>query len=74
MTSWLDWGISDEEGTNPLGKPGDFEFAIAYDFDPGDPGYLYDKNGDGCPGYPATVTLTDSTCKSLWLEIGRAHV
>ena len=40
MTSWLDWGISDEEGTNPLGKPGDFEFAIAYDFDPGDPGYL----------------------------------
>lgn len=65
MTSWLDWEISDDEGDNPFGKPGDFEFNIEYEFDPGDPGYMYDSNGDGYPGYQAHVTLVDAVCKKI---------
>ncbi|NDC55286.1 MAG: hypothetical protein EBZ69_00365 [Alphaproteobacteria bacterium] len=65
MPSWLNWEISDDEGTNPLGQPGEFEFNVEYDFDPGDPGYMYDRNGDGYPGYPPTVTITGAVCKSV---------
>lgn len=65
MTSWLNWELNDEEGTNPLGQPGDFEFNVEYEFDPGDPGYAYDSNGDGYPGYGPSVTLTNSVCKTV---------
>ena len=65
MTSWISWEISDNDGTNPLEKPGDFEFRIAYDFDPGDRGCMYDSNGDGYPGYEASVTLTDAVCETV---------
>jgi hypothetical protein len=65
MTSWINLEISDNDGTNPLEKPGDFEFRIEYDFEPGDPGCMYDSNGDGYPGHDASVTLTDAICEAL---------
>jgi len=65
MTSWINWEISDNDGTNPLEKPGDFEFRIEYDFEPGDPGCMYDSNGDGYPGHDASVTLTNAICEAL---------
>lgn len=65
MTSWLNWELNDDEGTNPFGSPGDFEFNVEYEFDPGDPGYMYDANGDGYPGYPAGVDLTNAVCTQV---------
>lgn len=60
MTCWLNWEIHDEQGTNPLGVPGNFEFRVAFDFDPGN------------FGNSATdaVTLTDSVCKVI---LTRSH-
>jgi hypothetical protein len=68
MTSWLDWDISDNDGTNPLGQPADFEFRIEYDYDPGDPGYMYDSNGDGYPASNPAITLTSATCATVCVE------
>lgn len=68
MTSWIDWEINDDEGINPLGRPGDFEFNVEYEFDPGDSGYMYDANGDGYPGYPAGVELTNAVCTRVHVE------
>lgn len=65
MTSWLRWEINDDDGENPTGAPGDFEFEVEYDFDPGDPGYQYDNNGDGYPGHAASVTLFNAVCKKI---------
>lgn len=30
MSSWVDWDVNDTYGDNPTGKPGSFEFRIAY--------------------------------------------
>jgi len=68
VTSWMDWEISDDEGSNPFGVPGEFEFNVEYDFDPGDPGCQYDSNGDGYPPYPPNVTLSHAVCKRMTLE------
>lgn len=68
MTNWIQWDIDDEYGENPLGKPGSFEFRIAFDYDPGDPGYDYDYNGDGYPGHHPNATITGAECKILQLE------
>lgn len=66
MTSWMRWELNDTDGNNPTGAPGDFEFEIEYDFDPGDPGYQYNNNGDGYPGHGANVTLCHAVCKRIY--------
>lgn len=68
MTNWIQWAIDDEDGENPLGKPGEFEFNVAFDYDPGDPGYMYDANGDGYPGHPPNATITGAECIVIRLE------
>lgn len=68
MTNWIQWEIDDENGENPLGTPGEFEFNVAFDYDPGDPGYEYDANGDGYPGHPPNATITGATCTTVKLE------
>jgi hypothetical protein len=68
MTSWLRWELNDDDGDNPTGAPGDFEFEVEYDFDPGDPGYQYDSNGDGYPGHAANVTLGNVVCKKMRID------
>lgn len=68
MTSWIDWEINDDEGTNPLGRPGCFSFNVEYEFDPGDPGYMYDANGDGYPGYPPGVDLVSAMCTQVHVD------
>ena len=68
MTSWIDWELNDDEATNPLGQAGDFTFNVEYEFDPGDPGYMYDANGDGYPGYAACVDLTGAVCTQVHID------
>ena len=62
MSSWLDWTIEDDYGDNPTSRAGVFEFQIWYEIDPGDPGIMYTRNGDGYPGYAASATFVDATC------------
>ncbi len=56
MTCWLNFEINDEHGKNPLELPGNFEFAVEYDFKLG-------KFEDDV--YP-NVTLTNATCKNIY--------
>lgn len=70
MTSWLNWELEDEDGDNPVLSAGAFEFTIEYDFEPPDPGYMYDSNGDGYPGHDASITITNAVCKNLRETIG----
>jgi hypothetical protein len=62
---YLTWEIEDDEGQNPLGEPGSFEFHLDCDVTPGDPGYLYNHNGDGYPGYAPAVEIVSVTCTRL---------
>ena len=68
MTNWIPWDIEDWDGKNPLGKPGQFAFNVAFDYDPGDPGYLYDRNGDGYPGHSPSAAITGADCTEVQLE------
>jgi hypothetical protein len=68
MTVWVSWEIEDEDGENPLEKPGEFDFNVELDYDPGDPGYQYDRNGDGYPGYPPKAVIVDAKCLAVRLE------
>jgi len=68
MTNWIPWDIDDDDGENPLGKPGTFEFNVEFDYDPGDPGCRYDYNGDGYPSHDAHAIVTGAECKTIKLE------
>lgn len=65
MPFQLDWEYEDDAGINPLGKPGNFLFDIEFEFDPGCAPTFYTKNGDGDPGYPPSVTFTNTCCTSV---------
>lgn len=67
MTNWIPWDIDDEHGENPLGQPGEFAFNVEFDYDPGDPGYDYDYNGDGYPGHAPSATVSGAECKEIKL-------
>ena len=67
MTNWVQWDIDDEYGENPLGKPGEFAFNVEFEYDPGDPGYAYDHNGDGYPEYLPSATVSGAECKQIKL-------
>lgn len=68
MTNWIQWEIDDPDGENPLGVPGEFEFEVEFDYDPGEPTILYTPNGDGSPGYPPHASVAAARCKSLKLN------
>jgi hypothetical protein len=60
--------VEDDKGENPTGVPGSFDFEVEFDITPEDPGYMYDSNGDGYPGYPATAEIVSARCTAVWLE------
>ena len=68
MTNWIQWEIDDSEGENPFGVPGEFEFNVAFDYDPGEPAIMYTPNGDGEPGYPPHTSITGAQCKLFKLD------
>ena len=68
MSSCVHWAIEDEYGDNPTSRAGDFEFRIWYEIDPGEPRVMYTPNGDGHPGYPASVNLLDAECTEVYFE------
>lgn len=68
MTNWIQWEIDDPDGENPFGVPGEFEFEIEFDYDPGEPPIMYTPNGDGSPGYPPSATITGAQCKLIKLD------
>lgn len=68
MGVYLRWEIEDDEGTNPTNAPGWFDFNLECDVEPGDPGYLYDANGDGCPPYGPTAEVVGVTCERVHLD------
>lgn len=67
-TNWIQWEIEDADGDNPFGVPGEFEFNIEFDYDPGEPTILYTPNGDGSPGYPPQTSITGAQCTSFKLD------
>jgi hypothetical protein len=60
--------VEDEDGQNPTGKLGSFDFDLDFEITAADPGYMYDSNGDGYPGHPATAELVTASCRRVWLE------
>lgn len=65
MPFQLDWEYEDDNGVNPLGKPGNLSFDIEFEFDPGAAPVLYLQNGDGDPGEPPSVTFTNACCTAV---------
>jgi hypothetical protein len=65
MAFQLDWEHEDHTGTNPLGKPGTLWFDIEFEFEPGSAPTFYTANGDGDPGYPPSVTFTNTCCTGV---------
>lgn len=68
MGVYLHWEIEDDEGTNPTNTPGWFDFCVECEVEPGDPGYLYNANGDGCPPSPPTAEVVGVTCRRVHLD------
>lgn len=68
MTNMIQWEIEDSNGENPFGVPGEFEFDVEFDYDPGEPEILYTPNGDGSPGYPPCATITGAQCRRIKLD------
>lgn len=68
MNVYLNWQIDDDEGTNPTNTPGWFDFRLECEIEPGDPGYLYNANGDGYPGHGPSVEVVGVTCDRVHLE------
>jgi hypothetical protein len=68
MTNWIQWEIDDADGENPFGVPGEFEFNVDFDYDPGDPVVMYTPNGDGSPGYPPHTSITGAQCTFFKLD------
>jgi hypothetical protein len=65
MAFQLAWDYEDHEGTNPLGKQGTLWFDIEFEFEPGSAPTFYTANGDGDPGYPPSVTFTNTCCTEV---------
>lgn len=68
MTNWIQWEIDDTDGDNPFGVPGEFEFDVEFDYDPGEPTIMYTPNGDGSPGYPPQASVSGAKCTLLRLD------
>jgi hypothetical protein len=68
MTNWIQWEIDDPDGENPFGVPGEFEFNVEFDYDPGEPTIMYTPNGDGSPGYPPSASISGAQCTFFRLE------
>lgn len=62
MTSWMPWTLTDDDGTNPLGETGAFDFDVEYEFDPGSPEWIASTHNEDYQNCPATVTLTHPRC------------
>ena len=62
------WSVEDELGKNPIGIAGEFEFDIDFTYDAGDPGVMYDSNGDGYPGHAPSVEPESVICTSVRFE------
>lgn len=73
MGVYLNWQIEDLEGANPTNTPGWFDFRLECEVEPGDAGYLYDANGDGCPPSGPTVEIVGIACEHVHLD-GEAGV
>jgi hypothetical protein len=61
-TNWIPWEIDDPAGENPFGVPGEFEFNVEFDYDPGEPTILSTLENEGSPGYPPQTTVTGAQC------------
>ncbi len=44
------------------------EMVVGVDADPGEPMVMYDRNGDGYPGSPPTIEITDVRVSSYTTE------
>ena len=67
-TNTITWTIDDEKGENATGKSAAVGFIISFSVEPGDPGCRYDSNGDGYPGYDASVTINAFKCVGVHFE------
>lgn len=66
MTNWIPWEIEDPDGENPLGVPGEFEFNVAFDYDPGD---VVDQRATLTEDdTPASATITGAECVTVRLN------
>jgi hypothetical protein len=66
MTNWISWDIEDSDGENPLGVPGEFEFNVAFDYDPGD---VVDQRANLADhDSPAVATITGAECVAVKLS------
>lgn len=68
MSSSIVWEVDDEKGENDTGKSAAIEFNISFSVEPGEPGYRYDSNGDGHPGYDASVNIGECVCLQVHFE------
>lgn len=68
MTNWIQWEIDDPDGENPFGVPGEFEFNVEFDYDPGEPTTAYTLESEGSPGYPPQASVTGAQCTLFKLD------
>lgn len=68
MTNWIQWEIADDDAENPLGKPGQFEFNVAFDYDPGDPDCVYDASLSERASCSPAAVITGAECTHIKLN------